>query len=528
MNRLLITFQTLAASPNEAAISALGIALVDPEPLVRALAVSSLSKRSEKRSGEMLLRQWFSLSNDQTIELRKSPGPLLAAVEGAIQTNSDLVLEAIAAAGKLRRVELVPQLVDIAETHEMNSTRQAALQSVLELADLLGTQARSGRDLGPVRAAATVRLAKSTQRFPVHRCHGLVDAFLSAATSKDAQLAEILASESVSRKVVLNRFANSESDGVASLLASFIQRTRLQPEIVSLIARRTCNSFRSSLLHYVGVNPGIALLRHFSEIGRPASCVDNPVNAAAMPVEEHAALLHVIAQTSVSPPSLLQFVVSAIRRDEPQTTDAAVEVLMRCETPENVYWIKAAIELAGDFDARVTLGDDAMLLGDLVDLLSHGQANVVKSIQHVLAPLRAEAVFPYLTKLKPNHRYRLGRILMMIDSDAVNVVRDRLRHPILKNRIEGITAAESLGIVDLLLESFTHLVKNDHQEARRAAAAAMAHASSKETLNLLQDMIAMPESSARDEAVRSFAIRTQNVPHVSVVDDFFASSPVTL
>ena len=98
----------------------------------------------------------------------------------------------------------------------------------------------------------------------------------------------------------------------------------------------------------------------------------------------------------------------------------------------------------------------------------------------------------------------------------------------MKNRIEGIAAAESLGIVDLLLDSFTHLVQNDHQEARRAAAAAMAHASSKETLDLLQDMIAMPESSARDEAVRSMELRTRVASPLSGLDDFFASTPVTL
>ena len=528
MNRLKITFQSLASSPNEAAIRVLGVALADPEPSVRALAVSSLAQRTEKRSGETLLRHWFSLTSEQAIELRKSPGQLVVAVVGAIQKNSDLILEAIAAASKLHRVELLPELVDIVETHELNSTRQAALQSVIELADLLGSQARGVRDPGAVRAAAITRLAKAIQSFPVHRCHGLVDAFLLAPTSKDSQLVDILASETVSRKIVLNRFANSDLAGIADLLASFIRRTRLQPEIITLIASRSCTSFRSALLQYVGADPGNAVLNHFSEIGRPASCDGNPANAAALPAEEHAALLHVIAQTSESPQSLLRFAVSTIRRDEQPTTDAAIDVLGRCETPGIVYWIKAAVELAGDFDARVTLGDDAMLLGDLVDLLSHGQASVVQSVQHVLRPLHAEAVLPYLSKLSLKHRNRLGRILMMIDPEAVNVVRDRLRHPILKNRLDGVTAAESLGIVDLLLESFTHLVQNDHQEARRAAAAAMAHASSKETLNLLQDMIAMPESSARDEAVRSFEIRTRTVSPVTGVDDFFSSTPVTL
>ncbi len=528
MKRLNYTFQTLAASPSEAAISVLGVALVDPEPKVRALAVSSLAKRTEKRSGEMLLRHWFSLTNEQTLELRAAPGQLVVAVAEAIQTGSDLVLEAISAVGKLHRVELLPQLVGIVETHALNSTRQTALQAVIELADLLGSQARGVRDPGAVRAAATSRLAESIQSFPVHRCNGLVDAFLLASTSKDTRLIEILASESVSRKVVLNRFAKSDLAGVSNLLASFIRRTSLPPVIVSLLTSRSCSSFRSALLQYVSADPGSALLNRISEIGRPASCEDNPANAAAMPVEEHAALLHVIAQTSDSPKRLLRFAVSAIRRDEQPATDAAVHVLARCETPGSVYWIKAAIELAGDFDARVTLGDDAMLLGDLVDLLSHGQSSVVKSIQRVLAPLHAEAVFPYLTQLDPKNRNRLGRILMMIDPAAVDVVRDRLRHPIMKNRIEGIAAAESLGIVDLLLDSFTHLVQNDHQEARRAAAAAMAHASSKETLDLLQDMIAMPESSARDEAVRSMELRTRVASPLSGLDDFFASTPVTL
>jgi hypothetical protein len=99
---------------------------------------------------------------------------------------------------------------------------------------------------------------------------------------------------------------------------------------------------------------------------------------------------------------------------------------------------------------------------------------------------------------------------MMIDPDAIDRVHDALRHPVLERRLEAITMANSLALVDLLADSFSHISSKDHQRARICAAEAMGEASGDETLQLLESMVRMPVSPVRDAAASALE-RRQNM-----------------
>ena len=90
---------------------------------------------------------------------------------------------------------------------------------------------------------------------------------------------------------------------------------------------------------------------------------------------------------------------------------------------------------------------------------------------------------------------------MKIDPDAIDRVRDSLRHPVLTKRLEAIAMAGAMGVVDLLYDSFAHIAREDHQEARMRAAEALSAATSEDTLRLLGEMIELPECPARDTAI---------------------------
>ena len=61
--------------------------------------------------------------------------------------------------------------------------------------------------------------------------------------------------------------------------------------------------------------------------------------------------------------------------------------------------------------------------------------------------------------------------------------------------------ADAMGVVDLLYDSFAHVTREDHQEARMRAAEALSEATSEETLRLLDEMTELPECPARDTAI---------------------------
>jgi hypothetical protein len=90
---------------------------------------------------------------------------------------------------------------------------------------------------------------------------------------------------------------------------------------------------------------------------------------------------------------------------------------------------------------------------------------------------------------------------MQIDPKALDQVRDGLRHPVLTNRLDAIAMADALGAVDMLGDAFTHIAREDHQEARIRAAEAMATASSDETMQLLKEMLKLPPCPVRDAAI---------------------------
>jgi hypothetical protein len=96
---------------------------------------------------------------------------------------------------------------------------------------------------------------------------------------------------------------------------------------------------------------------------------------------------------------------------------------------------------------------------------------------------------------------------MMIDPEAIDRVRDALRHPVLNHRLDAIAMADALAVVDLLSDSFTHIARQDHQEARVRAAQAMSTASSETTMQLLQEMIDLPECPVRDAALKAIEQR---------------------
>lgn len=99
---------------------------------------------------------------------------------------------------------------------------------------------------------------------------------------------------------------------------------------------------------------------------------------------------------------------------------------------------------------------------------------------------------------------------MMIDPDAINRVQDALRHPVLKKRLEAIAMADALAVVDLLSDSFAHIVREDHQEARMQAAEAMSQAEGEFTMQLLKELIDLPECPVRDAAIQAIDKREKN------------------
>ena len=205
-------------------------------------------------------------------------------------------------------------------------------------------------------------------------------------------------------------------------------------------------------------------------------------------------------------------ICAAIEGGPRSATSAGAIALSRCKLPDEEIWMRAAIPVADDNQEAIKSRTNARLLHRLIEMLGHGDQTVVRGVQRVLAPLHAEKMLTQFQDLRPRSRRRLGRVVMMVDPTAIERVRDSLRHPVLARRLEAIATADALAAVDLLSDSFAHIVREDHQEARSRAAEALASAESEETMQLLQEMISLPECQARDSALMALQQRQQASP----------------
>jgi len=147
----------------------------------------------------------------------------------------------------------------------------------------------------------------------------------------------------------------------------------------------------------------------------------------------------------------------------------------KCPVPNSEIIVRAALHIANDED-DASRNEHARLLQRLIALIDHNDENIVRGIRRVIQPLHAEAMMHRFQDLRPRSRRILGRVVMMVDPDALQRVSDAIRHPVLKNRIAAIAMADALAVVDLLSESFEHIIQEDHLEARITAAEVMANA----------------------------------------------------
>ncbi len=507
MHGLSLTYETLANTRNEAAIDVLLAAFSDDDPAVRRRALSAMLSRNEQRSSELVLENWDLLQADDLRVLQQKKNWMEPAIAAALEKGGDDVSRAIEAAKALGLTAVIPQIVMLAESSASRVTRSFASDCVIDMVTPLGREARRDRDQQTVRGPVLARLADSVRRFSMHRNEKLIDAFLLIVTWGDADFRNLMGERSPQLELICKRLSESKHVGINDLLAGFVRRRNLPESIARIIQNRDGEEFRDSLLRNVGNEPTGTALRNLGDIGMPVCCRGGETLMRELPPEYRAALAHISTATATEPLDNLHTICTAVECGGPGCDSTAALCFSRSDVPDVKIWMRAAVPVADGNQEAIAENDNARLLQRLIDLLDHPEPSVVKGVRKILGPLHTEEMLHKFDTLRPRTRRKLGRIVMNIDPDAIDRVRDALRHPVLNNRLAAIATADAFAVVDLLSDSFKHISREDHQEARMRAAEAMSSATSDETLELLREMVELPESPVRDAAVAALEAR---------------------
>jgi hypothetical protein len=507
MHGLKLTYQTLGHSRNEAAIDVLCAALDEADGAIRQQALTALMARTEPRAAAQVLANWAKLQPDDLPVLGQKKNWLASSIEVSLKSSGEPVLTAIAAAAKLELSSVLPQLILLAESSASRSIQQRATQAIVSMVKPLGSAARADRDQPTVRSPVLSRLADSVRRFFMHRNEAMVDAFLLVASWGDSELRNLLASSGPETDLVFRRLSQSGDPGVIELLAGFIRRRNLTDRVRETIQSRQDEPFRDALLRTIGVEPSATVLANLRDIGMPACCRGGEALIGSLPLAYLAPLVYLYVAASRDPVETLHLIVAAVQRHS-GCEAAAAFALARCEVPDADFWMRAALPVADGDPLTIAADENARLLQRLIKLLNNPDPGLQRGLRRVLQPLHAEQMLPRFESLRPRSRRRLGRVVMMVDPEALGRVRDALRHPVMRHRLQAIAMADALAAVDLLSDSFERIAREDHQEARVRAAEAMSHASGEKTLHLLQEMTNLPECPVRDAAMVAIERRT--------------------
>ena len=501
-----LTYRTLARTRNEAAIEVLRLATLDPDPAVRSRALESLLERDEFRCRQLVLARWKDLADRDRKMVSGRARWLEPAVSAALE-GGGLVSAAVDVASKTEMFGMLPKLIAVAEGGDA-ATGEKAVIAVTTMAESLGGEARRDHDRASLRGPALHRLGSLVRRATDETDPRLIDAFLAIATWSDGELRDLL-DEETTRARLLRRLATSERQPVLQLLAGFVRRRDMPSTVAAVIAARSDDGFRDVLLATVGGNPGETVFKNLQRVGTPACCKRPDGFWERLGPDSRAGLAHVAAATYVDPVRAMPLACRLAEEGGRGGDRAATNVLGRFQIPDADIWLRAAGTVAEGDPRRIRADENARLLERLIRLLDRPYPPLVNQIRRLLRPLHAEQALPRFERLRPRSRRRLGRVVRMVDPDAIDQIRERLRHPVLAQRLEAIAAAESLAAVDDLLGPLSMIAQGDHQEARRRAAQALGEAEGEASLMILKQMAEYPDSAIRDAAVAALRRRQQ-------------------
>lgn len=511
MNGLEQTFRFLESTPNRSSLDVLVPALNAAQASIRSRAITAMIHRDDIQGYQQLIQHWHRMGIDDRLLLVDGSPALLSALEETL-TGSDetTLLTAIDIVATLELSSLVTALVLPAESHVSHAVRKAAQTAVMQFASEHGRAARDDRDRPALRRPLLRALAASVQRFPLHQQPVLVDAMLAASCPTDSELLSLLADGSDTRSIVIGRLKTSSEATVVSLLAGMIHSRRLSDEIEAIIAGRTDGPFRDQFLAAVGCQLTNTTRKNLSLIGLPACCQPQRIELETLPYSRRVALALVYAATDhdhVRALTILLDAVDSVQHADPIYSKGLAQALSRFPGLSSPLLLRAAATriapqaCPADAVQPSAIDPAVQLLHRILAWLQVDDSPYAAPLRAILKELTVEAVMPHLESIRPATRKRLGQVVLQVDPDATHTVADRLRHPVLQRRLEGIRAAAALDIITDLSAALVRVAMTDHLEARVQAIETLQFDSTPASYQALIELSNGPPGSVRDAAL---------------------------
>ena len=494
-----------------------------------------MAHRKDVKSLNWLINRFEKYHDDLLSALTTKSGELDAGYLGTAVTkqlakdgwNQAIGLRLIDLVDCLNQTASLARLIDLAQNHEDSLIRAASGEVTLALASPLSKAVRhrgDGERINPeserFRQSIAELLGEAVERYNTHRNTDLLDAFLVISDWNDALFQRLLSDESPTQETLLRRMRTSEHQSVLQLLAGFIRRRKIPGPVIGLLLRRHDAKFCETLLETIGDNPTPVTAINLREYGLPDFLRGGESFMRSLGSDRDGAMCNAYSIAMPHEPESIHLVIAMLERGGPSTIRTAELCLKRIEAPELADWIdvledsleqQSAADAANDDSATAGRKSDfdrpLQLLDDLIALSDHESKPLAAAAQSLLTHLNTAEVLPIFGDLSPEVGKQLGRILMQTDSGTLDMIRQGLRHAVMQNRLDAIAFAESLGLIDLMIDPLRQIAQTDHQLAKLRTAQALAHGTGSQSEAVLRDLCSIQDGSLRDAAIASMAER---------------------
>lgn len=501
-----LTLRVMAATPNRAAAGLLENALASHDRAVRVGACKAMAARNDRDSHNQLLMTLPDCESDVQAASHdaKISDLLRAAVNSALVGEDErLCQRACRYAVDSDDFHVLPSIVEATlKPNQPNLVSLAAAtlrlsNTLAQLADMRPEQRPAGcGDPAFARHAALKSLAIGVDRFSQHHRLEQIDAFLMLTTPDNAVLTRVLFDAShAAHEPMFAALEKSAVLGALDVLIHATENTETSQRLLELAARRSDLRYLARLFTRLGPTLGLRAVENAKRLtGFGWATTEKLPSLLRLDENNQTTAMRLVTAAACGKELRVELAEFLLTHGGEEARVAACETLRRMQDAKIGMLLGTALKdesprvvAAAAIQLRRHQHPDALM--QLVSLLSHSSAEVVRAAQDSLVEFSFKHYRDIYRKLSAEQRSLVGRLVGKADPKAVDSVRADLQSPAVERRLSALDLISEMAVVDRLLEEVLETLRDKDAGVRSEAARILAASEDPAAVEALADAL---------------------------------------
>jgi hypothetical protein len=458
-----VTWEVLQKTRNQAAIEVLARGLASGNGELRRLCLSSLLMHPQSSAREEILAAWESYSEDELKSIQTQANQFKSAVATVLRdgrlSHKRSALLAIPILGLTDSLAAVLDIVVDAH-HALQAEACTCMQT---LCKEWGERARSGRDVPSVRTPMLETMYGYLQKFSVHRCVQVVDAWLALVTWDDSLQRGLISDPgNAAFRPVLSRFQDSREPGVLQLLAGYASRSTTPRSVLTLLTERPDAALAIELVKLADADHFPPLRRRLQELN-PLACLQSVEQMELADFEQLKRMWLMVAASTNDFGLVLRGALRMARIGTAEGRQVAAEILSHCRRPKLEVLVDELQSTLGGISKPNSFGPALMEIA--LWATSHSVV-LQQAAADCFSDFKVQCLVENIRFWPTSMCKAMAQIVALLDKNITEFLVRELESPSPKRRIAALQATQLLDVCDAVRENVTPLLDDPRLEVR--------------------------------------------------------------